>query len=174
MVVAPEAEKFAAFSVIVATPLASVKAVPAVGVMVARVASVVKVTTELGTTAPAAFLSVAFTVPGAPLVMVVVAAPAASVSASVKVGTGVAGVVPVVPVVPDVPDVPDVPAAPEATGVPPDPPEPQPARAARVNARKSHAENLEISRLNKLWVTRNNFCTQAPFYAIRIDIVLLV
>jgi len=171
MVVAPEAEKFAAFSVIVATPLASVKAVPAVGVMVARVASVVKVTTELGTTAPAAFLSVAFTVPGAPLVMVVVAAPAASVSASVKVGTGVAGVVPVVPVVPDVPD---VPAAPEATGVPPDPPEPQPARAARVNARKSHAENLEISRLNKLWVTRNNFCTQAPFYAIRIDIVLLV
>ncbi|HUX23485.1 MAG TPA: hypothetical protein VMV87_02605 [Burkholderiales bacterium] len=63
---------------------------------------------------------------------------------------------------------------PLGTGVPPAPPEPQPAKAATVTANKSHAENLEISRLNKLWVTRNNFCTQAPFYAIRIDIVLLV
>ncbi len=62
----------------------------------------------------------------------------------------------------------------DSPGVPPAPPEPQPAKAATVAARKSHAENLEISRLNKLRVTKIIFCTQAPFYAIRIDILRLI
>ena len=48
-VAAPEAVMLAGFNVIAATPEALVIAVPLVGVIVAKVASVVKVTTAFGT-----------------------------------------------------------------------------------------------------------------------------
>lgn len=135
-VLAPAAVMVAGASVTVATPAALVKAVLD-GLMVARVASALKVTTALATGAPAASVKVAFTVAGAPVEMEFTVTPAASVSAKVIVGTGVV-------VVPDVPDVPDVPAVPDEAGLPPAPPEPQPASAASIAARKSAAENLEI------------------------------
>jgi hypothetical protein len=117
--------------VTVATPAALVKAV--VGVIIAWAASVLKTMTTLATAAPVP-LNVALTVAGTPLEIEVTAAPVASVSASVIVGTG--GVV-------------GVPVVSDGTGVPPDPPEPQPARMAIVIASKSDAENVEISRLKK-------------------------
>lgn len=102
MVAAPAAELVAVLSVTVATPDASVRAV-AVGVMVTRVPSVLKVTIAFGITAPAAFFRVAFSVPGAPLVMEVTAVPAALVSVNVIFDAAVVTVVVVPVVVPVVP-----------------------------------------------------------------------
>jgi hypothetical protein len=67
MVDAPAAVTLAGFNTTEATPLASVSAVPPVGDIVPMVASVLKVTTAFGTTAPFASMSVAFAVAGAPL-----------------------------------------------------------------------------------------------------------
>ncbi len=132
-VAAPAARMPEACRVTVATPEASVRAVAA-GVMVASVASVLKVTTALGTTAPAASFNVAFTVAGASMEIELTVAPAASVSASVIVGAlGVAGVPPVVS---------------EAEGAGPGL---HPARTASVVAKKSVAESLEVTRLKNLW-----------------------
>jgi len=142
MVVAPTATLVAGFSVTAATPEASVKAVAA-GVMVARVASVLNVTTTFGTTAPAASLNVAFTVAGASLEMVDTVAPAALVSASVMVGGlgggGGAGVVPSMP----------------GPGL-------HPARSASIPARNSKTDKPDSSCfmgfLRKKWEIR----TQCP------------
>ncbi len=138
-VVAPALKIDAALSVMVATPDASVRAV-ADGAMVASAASVLNVTTAFGTTAPAAFFKVAFTVAGAPLEMAFIVTPAELVSASVKVGPLVVTVVPVVPVV--VPAVPD--DVPLVVLWRPDP-LPQPARTTKIAAKKSEAEGLKIS-----------------------------
>jgi hypothetical protein len=140
----------------VAMPVASVKAVAAAGVIVASVASVLKVTTVLGTTAPVASFTVAFTVAGAPVEMEFTVAPAALVRANVIVAA--AAVVPSVPVVP--PD-PVAPGVPDEVGVPPAPPDPQPASKTSAVARKNAAENREISALSDLWVTKKLFCTKA-------------
>ncbi len=75
MVAAPAELKLAGFKVIDATPEAFVRAVPPAGVMVAKVASVVKVTTVLGTATPFATMSIALTVAGARLEIEVVAVP---------------------------------------------------------------------------------------------------
>jgi len=84
----------AGLRVTVAMPDALVKAV-ALGLRVAKAASVLNVTTVFGTTAPAASLKVAVKVAGAPLAMEVTAAPAELASASVKLGAAVVtGVVP--------------------------------------------------------------------------------
>ena len=136
-VAAPAAVSDAGFSATLATPAALVRAVPAVGVIAARVASVLKVTTVLATAAPAASFNVAFAVAGAPVEMEVTVAPAASVSANVIVGTGV--VVPVAVVA-------------ATAGVRPNPPEPQPARTARIPARNSNVGNVENSRFEKFRV----------------------
>jgi len=122
-------------SVTVATPAALVKAVLD-GLMVASVASALKVMTALGTGAPAASVKVAFTVAGEPVEMEFVLTPVGSVRAKLIFGAGVT-------VVPDVPDVPDVPAAPDEAGDPPDPPEPQPASTDSIAARRIHAANPE-------------------------------
>ena len=131
MVVAPEARP-TALSVTDATPAASVRAVAA-GVIVAKVASVVKVTTEFGTTAPAAFLSVALTVAGEALAIDVTGAPAAVVKATVSEGVGVVVVVLVELVDALVVSVPGV--------VELDPPPPQPLSIAA--ARRSNEESLD-------------------------------
>jgi hypothetical protein len=138
MVPAPAAASEAGASLTVATPVVeSVKAVPAVGVIVARVASVLKVTTTLGTIAPAASLTVAFTVAGLAVDMEVSMAPEASARASVIVATGARVVVVGVGTVDDV-----------GLGVVPPPspasPEPQPASRESAVARNSATENLEI------------------------------
>lgn len=145
MVVAPEA-KPTAFSVTVATPAASVRAVPAAGVIVARVASVVKVTTELGTIAPLASFNVAFTLPDRELEMVfmVLGGVAVSLSESVRVGVGVVVVVPVSVLVVPVPDV----VLDALVGVS-DPPL-QPARTPTIAAKRSDAEKLEIFWMKEL------------------------
>jgi len=145
--VAPAAARVAELRVTVAMPEASVKAV-AEGVMIARVVSVVNVTTELGTTAPAAFFNVAFNVAGAPLEIAFTVAPAALVSASVNVGTGVVVVVVVVPVVVVV-----------AAGVPD--PLPHPAITASVAARNRAAENREFSRRKKFRAQKKSLRTHA-------------
>jgi hypothetical protein len=157
MVVAPTATLDAGVSVAVATPEALVKAVEA-GVTVASVVSVPKVTTTLGTTAPVASFSVAFTVANAPLEIELTVAPAESVSANVSVGA------------PGVPGVAGVPGA-----VTPSTPAPglHPARTASVAAMKSEAEWLEIFWLQNFWAKKRQFFTQAPGYATRIDTVSL-
>lgn len=99
IVPAPAVKIVAGLSVTVATPEASVKAVAA-GVMVARVASVLKVTTALGTAAPAASLNVAFTVAGAPIEIEVTVVPAALVSTTARLGSPEAAGAPGVPGVP--------------------------------------------------------------------------
>jgi len=156
-VVAPALVMDAGLSVTVATPVASVKAV-ADGVMIARVASVLKVTTVFATTAPAAFFKVAFSVPGAPLEMDVTVAPAALMSVSVNVGPVVTVVV--VPVVVSlVPVV--VPLV--VPGERPDP-LPQPATMAKYAAKESEAERLEISWLRNFRAKKRKFCTRpSPF-----------
>jgi hypothetical protein len=143
-VLAPAAVMVAGASVTVATPAALVKAVLD-GLMVARVASALKVTTALATGAPAASVKVAFTVAGEPMEMEFVLVPVESVRAKLIFGTGVA-------LVPDVPDVPDVPAAPDEAGLPPAPPEPQPASRDSIAARKIDAESPENPRLKKFRV----------------------
>lgn len=150
--VAPALEIVAVLRVAVATPDASVKAV-AVGVMVASVPSVLKVTIAFGITAPAAFFRVAFSVAGAPFEIDVTVAPAELVSASVKVGAVVVTVVPVVvPVVSVV--VPPLVSSGEAID-----PLPQPARTAKVAAQKSEAESLEIPWPKKIRAAKKTFCT---------------
>jgi len=124
IVVAPEVSP-TALRVVVATPDASVNA--AEGATVARVVSVTtKVTTAFGTTAPAAFLNVALTVAGVPLVKEVTAVPAELVNAIVSEAAAV-----VVVEVLDVVDV--VPATVPAVSLEPPPPQPPktPNRAAR-------------------------------------------
>jgi hypothetical protein len=164
MVVAPAVSMVAGFSVTVATPLPSVKAVTA-GVIVASVTSVLKVTTELATTPPAASLNVAFTVAGAPMEMEVTGAPAALVSANVSVGTpgatGVAGVA----------GAPDAGKLLVSEGLPG--PGLHPARTASVAAMKSEAERFEIFWLKNFWAKKRQFFTQVPGYATRIDTVSL-
>ena len=127
MVEAPAAEKLAGLRVILAMPAEFVNAVPLVGVMAAKVASVLNVTTVLATGAPAASFTVALTVAGAAVEMEVTVAPAASASARVKLGAAAVVVVPVVVVV-------------AAAVVPFDVvfvlPPPQPARKAAVTAIK--------------------------------------
>jgi hypothetical protein len=83
----------------VATPEEFVSAVPVDGVIVANVASVVKVTTALGTGAPAASNTVAVTVVGADEVTEVVATPATLVSERDMPAREVAEAVDPVPVV---------------------------------------------------------------------------
>lgn len=68
---APLAVELAAFRLMVATPDASVRAVPVAGPRVATVVSALKVTTTLGTGAPVALNTVALTAAG----VLVVAAP---------------------------------------------------------------------------------------------------
>jgi len=75
MVVAPAAARLAVEIWMVATPVASVSAVPVLGDMVAKPVSVVKLTTRLGTTAPAVSLTVAESLAGLPLLMLVRVAP---------------------------------------------------------------------------------------------------
>jgi hypothetical protein len=74
-VVAPEACGFAEAIWIHATPEASVNAVPEAGIMVARDAEVEKLTTVLGTSVPAASRTVAVTLAGLPVLMLVTARP---------------------------------------------------------------------------------------------------
>ena len=165
IVVAPAANIVAGLTVTVATPDASVKAVAA-GLMVARVPSVLKVMTAFGTTAPAAFFNVAFSVAGEPLEMELTVAPAELVSASVRVGPVVVTVVAVVPVVvPVVPVVvPVVPAVvPLAVPLERPDPLPQPASMVKVAARKSEAERLEISCFRTFHAKKKKFCTYPPF-----------
>lgn len=119
----------------VATP-ATVNAVPDGGLMVTKLAFVLKVTTIPETSAPAASLTVAVAWVGS------VVEP----RAIVKVGVGAKVVVTVVPPVPPVPVV--------LLGVP----LPQPARTMRVVVSKSDNENLEIFWLGK-------FCTRTSVYA---------
>jgi hypothetical protein len=145
MVVAPTASLVAAVSATVAMPEASVKAVAA-GVIDASVASVLKVTTAFGTTAPAASFRVAFSVAGASLEMEVTVAPAALVSVNVKLGAAV----PVTPVV-----------VPLVVPLERPDPLPQPARTAKVAAKKSAAESLEISWFRKFRTKKKKFCTEA-------------
>lgn len=131
MVVAPAAVRLAALSVTVATPEALVKAV-ADGVSVARAASVLKVTTALGTAAPAASFTAAFTVAGEAVEMELTAAPVASLNAIVMLGAAALGVpVSVAGVV--------------GFGSP----TPQPALTAIVAARKSRVGNIESFWLKK-------------------------
>ena len=122
---APPAVAVAAFKPIDATPERSVSAVPVDGVSVATaVFAALKVMTTLGTGAPAAFNTVAFTVAG---VLVVDVRPVAwSKSAIVMLGTAAVGVVPPVVVVPAV--------------LPP--PSPQPDRAANKAVNTNIAVNL--------------------------------
>jgi hypothetical protein len=92
MVVAPAAVRLAVEIWMVATPLASVSAVPVAGDMLARPVSVVKLTTRLGTTAPAVSLTVAATLAGLPLLILVKVAPVAgSVSAMAMLAAMVFG-----------------------------------------------------------------------------------
>lgn len=147
MEVAPALKTVAAFSVTVAIPEELVKAVAA-GEMFARTVSVLNVTTALGTNAPAASFSVAFTVAGAPVETEVTVAPAALVSASVNVGARVV-VVPVVVVVVVV----------VVEGEPA--PLPHPARTASAAAVNNATENLEISRRKKFLAQENNLCAHA-------------
>lgn len=131
-VVAPEAERLAGLKVMVATPEALVSAVLA-GLIVAKVVSVLKVITVLGTGAPLASNTVALTVAGALLEMEVTVTPEALVSAMVRLEeTVVVLVVDVVPV----------------CG-----PLPQPVKAISVVA-NSKVENFAIGRTE-------NFCTRA-------------
>lgn len=108
-----------------ATPDPLVNAVPEVGVMFAMVASVVKVTTALGTAAPLASLTVAVTVVEVPLEIELLA------SATVKLGAPVG--------VPPVPPVPPVPLLPLSVLAPL-----QPARIASAVANRNGTENLVI------------------------------
>jgi hypothetical protein len=116
MVVAPVAFTVAGLRVTVATPEESVSAVAA-GVIVAKVVSVLKVTTAPATAVPVASFKVAFTVAGVPLVIEVTGTPLL-VNVIVRLGTVLAG----------------------ASGVP----APQPASIARAAANKNDNEKLEI------------------------------
>lgn len=143
IVVAPAAVKLAGLNVTVASPVELVSAVPPLGVMVAMAASVVKVTTVFGTTAPFASMSVAFTVAGAEFDIEVTAVPAALTMERVSVGAattvvpaGVNGAVVVAVVEPLV------------VLLPP----PQPARKAAVTAIK----------VNTLAWSKNLVCKAAP------------
>ncbi len=82
MVAAPAAEILAGSRVMLATPEPFVNAVPLVGVIFAKVASVVNVTTALGTGAPAPSNKVAETVVGPAVLIEVTGDPEASVSLS--------------------------------------------------------------------------------------------
>lgn len=113
----------------VAIPLEFVKAVPVLGVSVTNAASVLKVTTALGTGAPAASRTVAFAVVGPLLVTDVTVTPAESVNAINNFGA-VAVVVGVPPAA--------VVVVPPATV----PPSPQAASNANVVTDKSIAKNL--------------------------------
>ena len=77
---APEAVTLAGDKVTEATPEALVSAVPPVGVIVPMAASVENVTTVLGTAAPEVSVSVALTIAGAALLIVVTAVPVESTS----------------------------------------------------------------------------------------------
>jgi hypothetical protein len=94
MVVAPAAEKLAASTWIVATPAASVRAVPEEGVILTRVAVVVNVTTVFATGEPVVSRTVADSFAGLPMLTLVNAAPLTG-SVNVKVmlaATGFEGV----------------------------------------------------------------------------------
>ena len=84
MVVAPVAVTVAGLNVTVATPVESVSAVVA-GEIVAKVVSVLKVTTAPATATPVASFRVAFTVAGVPLVIEVTGTPPL-VSAMARLG----------------------------------------------------------------------------------------
>lgn len=125
MVVAPAAVTVAGLRVAVATPVASVSAVAA-GVIVAKVVSVLNVTTAPATPAPLASFKVAFTVAGVPLVIDVTGTPP-FVSVTVKLGAEFTG----------------------ASGVP----APHPASIAIIVANKNNNENLKILWLKKIFCT---------------------
>lgn len=92
MVVAPAAFTVAGLKVTVATPVVSVSAVAA-GVIVAKVESVLNVTTAPAIAVPFVYFKVAFTVAGVPLVIEVVGAPP-FVSVMDRLGTLLPGVLP--------------------------------------------------------------------------------
>lgn len=90
IVVAPSDDILIGASWIVATPVASVRAVPLEGDMATRVLSVVKETTVFDTATPFVSLRVAFALAGEPLDIEVTAIPVvASTRESVSVGAGV-------------------------------------------------------------------------------------
>lgn len=165
IVEAPADVMVAGFSVTVATPEESVRAVTA-GVMVASAASVLKVTTVFGTTPPAASLKVALTVAGAPMDIELTVAPAALLSAKLSVGT---------PGVEGVDGVAGVAGVGGATKFRVSEGSPAPglhaARTASIDAKKSHAESLEVSWPKNSRAKKRRFFTQAPVYATRIDAV---
>ena len=129
IVVAPSDDILIGATWIVATPVASVRAVPLEGYMATSVSSVVKETTVFGTAAPLVSLRVAFALAGEPLDIEVTAIPVvASTRESVSVGAGVVeGVV-------------------EGGGVVGSPP--QPAREAAITAIKvndpARSRNLSL------------------------------
>lgn len=81
IVAAPPTVPTVAARLIVATPAAFVNAVPEVGVMVAKFALVVKVTTTLGTTAPTASRTVAVTCVGSVVEASAIVTPAVGTAA---------------------------------------------------------------------------------------------
>ena len=132
-----------------------VSAVPDAGLNVPRLLSVVKVTTAPDTAAPAAFVTVAFTVTEPDEGKVVVTAPAPSTMLTVTFGLVVV-VDPVPDPVPEPPlpeqaikppgqlvDPPEVPAAPP-------PPPPQPATAAAMTSTKAKRIRENKPEANKL------------------------
>ena len=147
---APADVKLNGLNVMLAMPAASVSAVPPTGFMLARVASVVNITTVLGTAAPAAFFRVALTVAGAAVEMEVVVAPAAVVSAIVSVGAVTAAVV-VAPTPEAVANV-FVTGTPEAAPAAAPPP-PQPVSIATEAANNNGNVNLAILLLEKIFST---------------------
>ena len=149
MVVAPAAAKFAVFNVIPATPAELVSAVPLLGFIVAKDASVLNVTTALATGAPAALVKVALTNAGAVVEIEFAAAPVtASVRASVKFAAGGAGGTTVVPVGPVELLMPPAPGL-------------QPVKMANNAASKKDNESPDI-----VW-RKNEFCMQAPLICLR-------
>jgi hypothetical protein len=124
IVVAPAAPMLAEEIWIEAVPVASVSAVPPTGVITASEALVAKVTTVLGTTAPAESCSTAFTVTGAVAEIVFTVAPAALTSVRIIVGATTGGVIAAPVVV-----VPPTPEAALAAAAPGPPPPPQAVRA---------------------------------------------
>ena len=129
MVVAPAAVKLAGASAILATPEAFVNVVPDAGDIVPYAASVLNVTTVLGTGVPAASFKVAVTVAGDAVLIEVTATPP-EVSPIVRVGAAAVVVVP-----------PEVVVEPPEVVVPT--PGPHPARIASIVVNMNQAEKFD-------------------------------